>query len=244
MEVLGIDVGGTGIKGAPVNIETGELLKERHRIPTPQPATPEAIAKVIKELVDFFGWKGKIGLGFPAVIQRGIVLTASNIDNSWIGIPINKYLSEKTGCDVFAVNDADAAGVAELNFGVGNDKKGIVLLLTIGTGVGSVLFVDGKLIPNTELGHMVFRDKTVEKYISNSVRENKELTWEKYGKRFKKTLKYFEHLFYPDLIIIGGGISKKMDFLMPFIDIKTNVVPAQLMNEAGIIGAAVHAAEK
>jgi polyphosphate glucokinase len=244
MEVLGIDVGGTGIKGAPVNTETGELLKERHRIPTPQPATPEAMANVIKELVDFFEWKGKIGLGFPAVIQKGIVQTASNIDNSWIGISINKYLSEKTGCDVVTVNDADAAGVAELNFGGGIDKIGIILLLTIGTGVGSVLFVDGKLIPNTELGHMQFGKKTVENYVSNSVRELNELSWKSWGKRFNKVLNYFESLFYPDLIIVGGGISKKMDKFEEFLKIKTKLIPAQLMNEAGIIGAAVYAAEK
>jgi polyphosphate glucokinase len=244
MEVLGIDVGGTGIKGAPVNIKTGELLKERYRIETPQPATPEAIGAVIKQIVNFFNWEGKIGIGFPSVVKNGEVLTASNIDNSWIGIPINKYLSEITECEVLAVNDADAAGLAELYFGGGSNMKGIVLLLTIGTGVGSVLFIDGKLIPNTELGHLKFKKKTIEDYVSNSVREKKEMDWNKWGNRFNNILKHYERLFYPDLIIIGGGISKKMDKFEEFITVKTKVIPAHLMNEAGIIGAALFAAKE
>lgn len=244
MEVLGIDVGGSGIKGAPVNIVTGELLKERYRIPTPQPATPESVGDVIKELVDYFNWNGKVGVGFPAVVQNGIVLTASNIDKSWIGIPINSFLSKKTGCEVVAANDADVAGVAEFNFGGGKDKKGTVLLLTIGTGIGSVLFVNGELFPNTELGHLEFNKITVEEFASDATRKNMDLSWKNWGKRFNKVLKYFESLFFPDLIIIGGGASKKMEKFTEYIDIKTELIPAKLLNNAGIIGAAVFGSNK
>ncbi len=239
MEILGIDVGGSGIKGAPVNIVTGELLKERHRIPTPQPATPEAIVDVIKEIVEYFNWNGKIGVGFPAVVQNGIVLTASNIDKSWIGIHIDSFLSKKTGCEVYAANDADVAGVAEFNFGGGKDQKGTVLLLTIGTGIGSVLFVNGELFQNTELGQLEFGNTTIEEYASDSTRKREDLSWKSWGKRFNKVLKYFEQMFYPNLIIIGGGASKKMEKFTDYIDIETEVIPAKLLNNAGIIGAAV-----
>jgi len=243
MEVLGIDIGGSGIKGAPVNIETGELLLERHRIPTPQPATPEAVGNTVKQLVDHFNWKGKIGIGFPAAVQNGIVKTASNIDNSWIGVQINTFLSKKTGCDVSVANDADAAGMAEVKFGGGKDQKGVVILLTIGTGVGSVLFLNGKLFPNTELGHLKFNGSTIEEYAADSVRKKEDLNWKNWGKRFNKVLKHFERMFYPELIIIGGGVSKKMDKFEDQIDIATKLIPAQLMNEAGIVGAAVFAVE-
>lgn len=243
MDVLGIDVGGSGIKGAPVNIETGELLQERHRIPTPQPATPEAVANTIKELVEYFGWNGKVGVGFPAAVQNGVVKTASNIDESWIGVQINTYLSEKTGCDVTVANDADVAGFAEMKFGGGKGQRGTVILLTIGTGVGSVLFLDGKLLPNTELGHLYFNGSTIEEYAADSVRKNEDLGWKKWGKRFNKVLKHFEQMFYPELIIVGGGVSKKMEKFEEFIDIDTKLMPAQLLNEAGIIGAAAYAGE-
>ena len=239
MEVLGIDVGGSGIKGAPVNIITGELIKERYRIPTPQPATPEAISEVIKELVEHFDWNGKVGIGFPAVVQNGIVLTATNIDKSWIGIHINLLLSEKTGCEVVAANDADVAGIAELIFGGGKDQKGTVLMLTIGTGIGSVLFVNGELLPNTELGHLEFNKKTIEEFASDATRKREDLNWKAWGKRINKVLKHFESLFYPDLIIIGGGASKKTDKFTGYIDIKAKLIPAKLLNNAGIIGAAV-----
>lgn len=243
MEVLGIDVGGSGIKGAPVNIETGELTEERFRIPTPKPATPEAVADTIKEIVDHFGWSGKVGVGFPAAILNGVVKTAANIDKSWIGVQINSFLSEKTNCDVYVGNDADVAGLAEIKFGGGKGQKGVVILLTVGTGVGTVLFVDGKLLPNTELGHLEFKGSTIEEYAADSVRKKEDLSWKHWGKRFNKVLCYFEDMFYPDMIIIGGGISKKIDKFQNQIKIQTKLIPAQLLNEAGIIGAAIFAIE-
>lgn len=243
MDVLGIDVGGSGIKGAPVNIETGELLQERYRIQTPQPATPEAVAQTIKKIIEHFAWNGKVGVGFPAAVQNGVVKTASNIDKSWIGVQINTYLSEETGCDVLVANDADVAGFAEMRFGGGKGQQGTVILLTIGTGVGSVLFLNGKLFPNTELGHLYFNGSTIEEYAADSVRKNEDLGWKKWGKRFNKVLRHFEQMFYPELIIIGGGVSKKMDKFEEFIDIETKLIPAQLLNEAGIIGAAAFAGE-
>jgi polyphosphate glucokinase len=244
MEVLGIDIGGSGIKGALVDIETGELLTERHRIVTPNPATTEAVGDVVKEMVDFFNWKGKIGVGFPAVIQNGIVLTAANIHKSWIGIAIDTFLTEKTACEVYVANDADVAGIAEYYFGNGKDCRGIVLLLTIGTGIGTALFVHGKLVPNTELGHIEFMNTTVERFASDATRKKEDLNWKDWGKRFNKVLKYYERLFYPDLIIIGGGTSKKMEKFEEYIKINTKLVPAKLLNNAGIIGAAIYAGKK
>lgn len=244
MKVLGIDIGGSGIKGAPIDINTGTLLEERHRIETPQPATPEAVAKVVSQLIKHFNWKGKVGVGFPAAIQQGIVKTASNIDNSWIDTPIDKFLSKKTGCEVFSANDADMAGLAELNFGVGKNKKGVVVLITVGTGIGSVLFVDGKLMPNSELGHMQFKDISIEKHCSDATRKFLDLSWKKWAGRFSESLKYFESLFYPDLFIVGGGGSKKFDKYKDYLNIETPIIPAKLLNNAGIIGAAVYAAKK
>lgn len=238
MKLLGIDIGGSGIKGALVDSETGELLTERHRIPTPQPATPESVGDVILQMVQFFDYKGKIGVGFPAVVQDGIVLTATNIDNSWIGIPINKFLSDKTDCEVFVLNDADAAGLAEISFGIGKDVKGIVLLLTIGTGIGSAVFLDGKLLPNAELGHLHFKDSDIEKYASDATRKNEKLGWKKWGKRFNEVLHHYEELFYPNLFIIGGGVSKKTEKFEEQITIKTPLKSAKLLNNAGIVGAA------
>lgn len=244
MEVLGIDIGGSGVKGGLVNIETGELVTERHRIVTPKPATPEATGDVVKEMVDFFNWKGKVGVGFPAVIHNGIVLTAANIHKSWIGITIDAFLSEKTGCEVTAANDADVAGIAEFTHGSGKDCKGIVLLLTIGTGIGTVLFVNGILFPNTELGHLEFMNTTVERFASDATRKKEDLNWKDWGKRFNKVLKYYERLFYPDLIIIGGGTSKKMEKFEEYITVETKLIPAKLLNNAGIIGAAIFAVKK
>lgn len=244
MEILGIDVGGSGIKGAPVNIVTGELTGERHRIPTPQPATPDAIGDVIKELVGYFNWKGKVGIGFPAPVQKGVVLTATNIDNSWIGTNIDSFLSKKTGCDVHVVNDADAAGMAEMAFGSKKVKSGVVLLLTIGTGIGSALFVNGSLLPNTELGNLELMNMSIEQFASDLTRKKEDLNWKNWAKRFNKVLNLCEQLFYPNLFIIGGGVSKKMEKFEKYIDIDTKFVAAGFLNNAGIIGAAVYASEK
>lgn len=242
MNVLGIDIGGSGIKGAPVNILTGELLEERHRIETPKPATPDAVSNVVKQLIDHFNWSGLVGIGFPAAIQQGVVKTASNIDNAWLGVPINSYLSERTNCKVFAANDADVAGMAEMQFGAGKDKKGTVLLITVGTGIGTVIFIDGKLFPNTEIGHLQYKNTTIEDYASDTTRKKEDLSWKRWGKRFSEIINYYEDLLYTDLVIVGGGGSKKFEKYHKFLNTKTNVIPAELLNNAGIIGAALYAA--
>jgi polyphosphate glucokinase len=244
MEVLGIDFGGTGIKGAPINTLNAELLAERVRFDTPQPSTPEAVSIAIKQLVDHFNWKGKVGIGFPSVIQKGVVLTAANIDYSWVGVKVDQMLSKVTGCEVHTLNDADAAGMAELYHGAGKGNKGVVMLLTIGTGIGTAFFVNGELFPNTELGHIQFNKETVEKFASDAIRKKQELTWKKWGLRIEEVLKYYEQLFYPDLFIIGGGTSKRLDKIEEFINIKTPMVPAILQNNAGLIGAAMFASKK
>nr|WP_319265951.1 ROK family protein [uncultured Draconibacterium sp.] len=240
MEVLGIDFGGSGIKGAIVDTKTGELVTERHRIATPQPATPDAVAEVMAQLTEHFNWKGKVGVGVPAVVKNGVMLTAANIDKSWIGQEVNKQLSEKTGCEVECVNDADAAGIAEIHFGAGAKEKGMVFLLTVGTGIGTVIFIDKHLVPNLELGHLEFKGKTIERYSADSVRKRKDLSWEEWGSRFNKALDYYDKMFNPNLFIIGGGVSKKMDKFEDCIDLDTPVVPAEMQNNAGIIGAALN----
>lgn len=240
MEVLGVDIGGSGIKGAIVNLETGEFVSERHRILTPQPATPETIAKTLYKIVKHFDWQGKVGCGFPAVIQKGKIKTAANIDKSCINVNANKLFSKVTGCKVKVFNDADAAGFAELKFGKVKDFNGVALFLTIGTGIGSALFNKGKLIPNTELGHIFMSNMLIaEKYASDAIRKKEDLSWKEWGVRFNEYLQYLEKLFYPELIIIGGGTSKKFDKFSGQIKIKTPVEPAQLLNQAGIIGAAL-----
>ncbi|HAM97625.1 MAG TPA: polyphosphate glucokinase [Marinilabiliales bacterium] len=244
MEVLGIDFGGTGIKGAPIDTTTAEILQERIRLETPQPSTPEAVADTIKQMIDHFQWKGKVGVGFPAVVQNGVVKTAANIDKSWIGVHVDQLLSLKTGCEVHAVNDADAAGMAELYHGAGKGNGGIVMLLTIGTGIGTTFFVNGELFPNTELGHIQFNKETVEKYASDAMRKKLDLNWKKWGGRLNEALTYYEQLFYPDLFIIGGGASKRMDKFQEYLILKTPVIPAQLQNNAGLIGAAMFASKK
>ncbi len=243
MDVLGIDFGGSGIKGAIVDTNTGELRTDRFRIGTPQPATPASVLDVVNEIIHHFNWHGKVGIGIPGVVKNGIVLTAANIHDEWIGYPINKSFSEQTRCEVVGINDADAAGLAEVYFGAGNNEKGMVfLLLTVGTGIGTVIFIDKHLVPNLELGHLEFKSKTIETYTADSVRKEKNLSWEDWGKRFNKSLAYYEKMFNPNLFIVGGGVSKKMDKFEEQITIATPVVPAQMQNNAGIIGAAVHLA--
>jgi polyphosphate glucokinase len=239
MQVLGIDIGGSGIKGAVVDLKTGELVTERHRIDTPQPATPEAIANTVNELAKHFKWKGDIGCGFPAVILHGVTKTAANVDETWINIDAQKLFSEATGCKVSIINDADAAGLAEIKFGIGKDRKGVVLLLTIGTGIGSALFMDGNLVPNTEYGHFYYKDIAAEKYCSDSARKKYELDWETWAKRFNHYLKHLERTINPDLFILGGGISKKQDKFLSYLNIATELKIAELENNAGIIGAAL-----
>jgi len=238
-EILGIDVGGSGIKGAIVDVESGVLVTERHRIETPQPATPQSIAETIKKIADHFNYQGKIGCGFPSVIKNGVIKTASNIDQSNVGVNANELFSKITGREVTVVNDADAAGFAEVTFGAGKNLKGLVLIITIGTGIGSALFIDGKLVPNTEFGHIYMHNgKVAEKYTSDAVRKKEDLKWKEWGKRFNKYLKYMDFLLNPQLIILGGGASKKMEKFQDQLTLETPVKPANLLNEAGIIGAA------
>ncbi|MEU7690608.1 MULTISPECIES: polyphosphate--glucose phosphotransferase [Microbispora] len=240
MEVLGIDIGGSGIKGATVDTAAGALTRERLRIPTPRPAVPGAVAQAVREIVTHFDWSGPMGVTFPGVVLDGVVRTAANVDRSWIGV----RGSDLFGKQAVVLNDADAAGVAEMTFGAGRGRRGVVLVLTFGTGIGSALFVDGVLVPNTEFGHIEIRGKEAEHRASDRVREEKDLSWEKWARRVEEYLRRMRDLLSPTLIVIGGGVSKKAAKFLPYIDLgDTPVVPAVLRNEAGIIGAAMAAAE-
>lgn len=242
MKVLGIDIGGSGIKGAPVNIETGELMTERYRIPTPQPSTPNEVADIVNELVNHFDWKGPVGCGFPTIISKGKALGHSNMDPSWKGVQVDQLFSEKTGLPFTVVNDADAAGMAEMKYGAGKNKKGLVVMVTIGTGIGSGVFYNGQLLPNFELGRLYYSNgKIIEKYAADSVRKQEELSFTEWGKRFNEFLHHAKLICAPDLFIIGGGVSKKLNKFESEIDIDIPVLVAEHQNGAGIIGAAVSA---
>ena len=244
-ELLGIDIGGSGIKGATVNLKTGELTRERFRLETPQPSTPEAVSETVVEVVKHFSHDGPVGCTFPAIVKNGVTLSAANVDDAWIGTDAAALFAEATGCPVSLLNDADAAGVAEMTFGAGKDKSGVVFLLTFGTGIGSAMFIDGQLVPNTELGHMALKEhQDAEKWAANSVRKADDLSWKKWGKRVNTYLQKLEALFSPDLIIIGGGVSKKSEKFFEFIELDTPLVPAELRNEAGIVGATIVAARE
>lgn len=241
MEILGIDIGGSGIKGAPVDIEKGVMLTERQRLDTPQPSVPETVGDVVAEIARRFNWRGPIGCTFPAVIKHGVAYSAANVDKSWIGFNGQQLFEQKTGCPVLLLNDADAAGIAEMEFGAGKGEPGVVIMLTFGTGIGSAIFVDGRLVPNTEFGHMEIRGKDAEDRASDRIRAEKDLNWEKWARRVNEFLDRMELLFSPDLFIIGGGVSKKHDKFLPLLQTQAKVVPAQMLNEAGIIGAAMAA---
>lgn len=240
MTILGIDIGGTGIKGAPVDVETGELLAERFRIPTPHPALPNAVADVVGEIAKHFEYSGPAGVTFPAIVKKGVVYSAANVDESWIGTDAAELFRSHLGHPATVINDADAAGVAEMKFGAGRGRKGVVILLTFGTGIGSAIFLDGKLLPNTEFGHLEIRGKDAEKRASEKVREDRDMSWKEWADRVSEYLGHLEKLFSPDLYIIGGGVSNKADKFLPFLTAKTEVLieAAQMRNEAGIIGAA------
>ncbi|MFO8021000.1 MAG: ROK family protein [Perlabentimonas sp.] len=242
METLGIDIGGSAIKGAIVNLQTGEFVTERHRIEISQPPSVKEIVATVNKIVKHFEWKGNIGCGFPAVVQNGVVKTASNIDKKIIGVNVNELLSQATGCHVNVVNDADAAGFAELKFGSVKNFQGFAIFLTVGTGIGSALFNKGTLIPNSELGHIYMKNKVKgEKYAADSIRKKEDLSWSDWGIRFNEYLAYLEKLFYPELFIIGGGTSKRFHKFKDELTLKTSVVPALLQNNAGIVGAAMFA---
>ena len=241
MKILGIDVGGSGIKGAVIETRTGKMLTERLRVDTPSPSSPEKVAKTVAGLARSFDWKGPVGCGFPAVIQNGVVRTASNIDNAWIGTDAKTLLSDATGCDVTVINDADAAGLAECKFGAGKGRKGPILVITIGTGLGSAVIYRDQLLPNTEFGHVLLEGMAAEDYAADSVRKKEHLSWKKWAKRFDEYLNHMEFLLWPELIILGGGASKKLDKFGDKLTTRTEVVAAQLLNHAGIIGAALGA---
>ncbi|MDO6603191.1 polyphosphate glucokinase [Arenibacter palladensis] len=245
MEILGIDVGGSGIKGALVNMETGEMITERFRIPTPKSRKPKPMAEVVAKIVKHFDYSGPIGCGFPTVIKNGICKTPGNLHKKWAGVNVNELFSEATGLPVTVVNDADAAGYASMNFGVGRGKEGLVVMITIGTGLGSGAFYNGELIPNFELGQIPYKkyDK-IELWAAASAKEREELSYKKWGKRFNVFLELVELIVSPDLIILGGGTSKDWDEFKDYISIETPVIPAELQNHAGIIGAAAAAYNK
>ena len=238
---IGVDIGGTGIKGATVDLETGELTVNRIRLLTPAPSTPDAVAGVVADVLDQVGADGPVGLTLPSVITDGVVRTAANIDPGWIGINAVNLFVKATGRAVGVVNDADAAGIAEVRFGAGAGRDGVIIVVTLGTGIGSGLFVDGKLVPNTELGHLHLHHGDAEEFAADSARERDGLSWEEYAHRLQQYLELLQGLFWPDLIVIGGGISKKADKYLPHITLDTEVVAATLQNDAGIVGAAMFA---
>lgn len=236
---FGIDVGGSGMKAAPVDLTTGQLAKERQRISTPQPATPDAMAPVVVELVDHFEWPGPVGVSFPSVVHHGVARSAANIDPSWIGTDIDAVFTEATGRPVHVINDADAAGLAEVRYGAGRDRDGVVILFTFGTGIGSGFFLDGTLVPNTELGHLEIDGHVAEKKAAASARDREQMSWKEWAARVDRYLERIVFLFSPDLIIVGGGVSRKTDKWLSHIDVGVEVVPAALTNDAGIVGAAL-----
>ena len=241
MQILGIDVGGSGIKGAPVDIATGELTVDRLRIKTPKGAEPGPVADVVAEIAKSFNWSGPIGIGFPAPIKTGIAMMAANISEKWVGTNADELFTKTTGCPSTTVNDADAAGLAEMEFGAGKGQPGTVIMITLGTGIGTAIFYRGKLLPNTEFGHLDMKGRDAEHRASDAVRQLEDLSWKKYARRLNKYLAEMEKLFWPDLFIVGGGISKKSEKYIPLLTIDTPVVPAQFLNEAGIVGAALAA---
>ena len=236
---FGIDIGGSGMKAAPVDLNTGTLTADRYKILTPKPATPEAMARVVGQLVEHFEWKGKVGVAFPAVVRNGIARTAANIDKAWIGTDIDAVFTEASGRPVHVINDADAAGLAEMRYGEGREREGVVIMLTFGTGIGSGLFLDGKLVPNTELGHLLLDGKEAEHRAAAVIRDREHLSWKEWGERVDRYLEHVEFLFSPDLFVIGGGVSRKADKWLHYVDIDTEIVVASLENEAGIVGAAL-----
>jgi polyphosphate glucokinase len=241
---FGIDFGGTGIKGAPVDLAVGDFAAERERIKTPHPATPEAVAEVFVDLLRKFpDSTGSIGVTVPGVVRHGVVHSAANIDDSWIGTDADRLFTDATGRDVHVVNDADAAGLAEARYGAAKGRSGLVIVTTLGTGIGSAMVYDGVLVPNSELGHLEVDGHNAEHRAANSARERDDLSWKHWGKRLTTYYRTLEKLFSPDLIVVGGGISKQSEEFLPHVDIDTEIVPATLLNKAGVVGAALYASE-
>lgn len=248
--VLGIDIGGQGVKGALVDLASGELVTERLRVATPQPATPEAVARVVEQIAEKLLAGGistlgdsPIGIAIPAVAQHGVARSAANIDKSWVDVDVDALFTERLGRPVHVVNDADAAGVAEAHYGVARDVPGVVILTTLGTGIGSAILLDGQLLPNTELGHLEIDGHDAEQRAAQSAKKREELSYEEWAVRLQRYYSHVEGLFWPDLFVVGGGISKSADRFLPLLDLRTPIVPAQLRNQAGIVGAACLARE-
>jgi polyphosphate glucokinase len=239
--VLGIDIGGTGVKGAPVDLTTGTLVGERKKIKTPRPATPHAVADVVEQIASHFSddlGSGIIGIAIPAVCQYGVARSAANIDPSWVDTDVDALFTERLGRPVHVVNDADAAGVAEAKFGVAKDVPGLVILTTLGTGIGSAFLLDGKLMPNSELGHLEIDGEDAEHRAAQSAKQREQLSYPQWAQRLQRYYSHVERLFWPDLFVVGGGISKSADKFLPLLDLHTPIVPAKLLNSAGIVGAA------
>ena len=243
MKLLGIDIGGSGVKGALVDTENGELVTDRLRIDTPQPAKPKAVIGVIKEIVQHFDYQGPLGVGFPGVVMHGVTMTAANVDDGWINYPAARQIALATNCETTIRNDADVAGIAEMYHGAGQGERGVVMIFTLGTGIGSVMFVNGHIVPNLELGHLYLSNmkKDAEYYAAERIRTEKDLSWKQWGARLNVYFQHIEFLFSPDLIILGGGVSKKHHKFLKYLDLRAKVVPAELRNEAGIVGAAMAA---
>ncbi len=242
MDVFGVDIGGSGIKGAPVDLGHGDLAEERHKVLTPHPPKPGAVAEAVKEVVAHFGWSGPVGVTFPGVVSGGVTRTAANMHDAWVGLDADGLLGETLGLPVTVVNDADAAGVAEMAFGAGRDRRGTVIVLTLGTGIGSAVFVDGRLLPNTELGHLELHGHEAEAKASSRAKEDHDLSWKRWAVRVQRYLAHLEMLFSPDLFVLGGGVSRKADRFVPLIqEVRAEIVPAELRNNAGIVGAAMAA---
>lgn len=241
---FGVDIGGSGIKGCTVDLRSGSLDDARVRVPTPQPATPEAVAERVAAITSEFGWRSPMGVTLPSVLKRGIALTAAHLDPSWKGLAANKLFSEYCRVPVVVINDADAAGLAEMRFGAGRDHDGVVVLLTFGTGIGSALFVDGELVPNTELGHLQVDGAEAEIRAAAAARDDEALSWADWAARVSRYLQVLEDLIWPDLIIAGGGVSKKAGKWLSLLECRTPVVAAALRNDAGIVGAAAAAAQR
>jgi polyphosphate glucokinase len=242
MDYLGIDIGGSAVKGALVDLKKGELSTDRMRIETPKDNHPQKIAEVVRTIVKHFDFEGPVGCGFPAVVKKGTVFTAANIHKKWIDLNAAKLFSKKTGNQFHIANDADVAGLAEMAFGAGKQvRDGVVLIITLGTGIGTAIFSEGQLLPNTEFGHLIIRGKDAEKRASDAARQQKKLSWVAWARKLQEFLDEMERLFSPDLIIVGGGVSKKSDKFLPFLKPNTKIIPAKLLNEAGIVGAAMYA---
>jgi len=243
VEVLGVDIGGSGIKAAPVDVTAGALARERIKVPTPQPSKPQVVAEAVRGLVGQFGWSGRAGITFPGVVTDGVIRTAANLDPAWIGVNARDLFGSATGLDVRVLNDADAAGLAEMRFGAGAGQQGTVVMLTFGTGIGSALFHDGVLVPNTEFGHIEIRGKDAEKRASERARELHDLDWAQWAGRVDEYMTHLEALLWPELFIVGGGVSRKSDKFLPLLGgLHARVVPAKMLNDAGIVGAALTAA--